>query len=58
VVASIPRHSALAMIAIPRFGVIASSQRHLRGKLIFCAEGGRQLEENECKWPIWRACKR
>jgi hypothetical protein len=46
------------MIAIPRFGVIASSQRHLRGKLIFCAEGGRQLEENECKWPIWRACKR
>jgi integrase len=33
-------------------------QRHLRGKLVFCAEGGRQLEENECKWPIWRACKR
>ena len=34
------------------------SQRHLRAELVFCAEGGRELQENECKWPLWRACKR
>ena len=34
------------------------AQRHLRGELVFCAEGGRELQENECKWPLWRACKR
>ena len=34
------------------------AQRHLRGELVFCAEGGRAWKENECKWPIWRACKK
>jgi integrase len=34
------------------------AQRHLRGDLVFCAERGRGLAENECKHPIWRACKR
>jgi integrase len=34
------------------------TQRHLKGELVFCAEGGRAWKENECKWPIWRACKR
>jgi integrase len=34
------------------------AQRHLRGELVFCAEGGRELQENECKWPLWRACMR
>jgi integrase len=34
------------------------AQRHLRGELVLCADDGRELTENECKWPIWRACKR
>jgi len=28
-----------------------------QGCLVFCAEGGRAFKENECKWPMWRACK-
>jgi len=34
------------------------AQRHLRGELVFCAEAGRAWKENECKWPLWRACKK
>jgi integrase len=34
------------------------AQRHLRGELVLCADDGRELTENEYKWPIWRACKR
>ncbi len=32
--------------------------RHLRGELVFCAMDGKALEKGECKWPLWRACKR
>ena len=32
--------------------------RHLRGKLVFCAADGRMLTKNECKHPLWRACRR
>ncbi len=32
--------------------------RHLRGELVFCDAGGRLLTKEECKWPLWRACKR
>ncbi len=32
--------------------------RHLRGELVFCHETGRLLRANECKHPLWRACKR
>lgn len=28
------------------------------GHLVFPALGGRYLRKNECKWPLWRACKR
>jgi len=28
-----------------------------QGCLVFCAEGARAFKENECKWPMWRACK-
>src|SRR5206468_684243 len=34
------------------------AHRHLRGELVFCAANGRGLLENECKWPVWRTCKR
>jgi len=34
------------------------TQRHLKGELVFCAEGGRAWKENEYKWPMWRACKK
>jgi integrase len=34
------------------------SHRHVRGKLVFCAGDGRMLTKNECKRPLWRACKR
>lgn len=33
-------------------------QRHLRGELVFCDLGGKPLDKGECKWPLWRACKR
>ena len=32
--------------------------RHLRGELVFCAIDGSMLGKNECKHPLWRACKR
>jgi site-specific recombinase XerD len=35
-------------------------REHRRDELglpVFCAEGGRAFKENECKWPMWRACK-
>lgn len=33
------------------------AQRHLP-KLVFRMDTGRAFKENECKWPIWRACRR
>ncbi len=32
--------------------------RHLRGELVLCGQDGRMFTKNECKWPLWRACKR
>jgi integrase len=34
------------------------AHRHLRGELVFCAADGRMLGKNECKHPLWRACRR
>jgi integrase len=34
------------------------AHRHLRGELVFCHATGRMLTENECKHPLWRACRR
>jgi integrase len=34
------------------------AHRHLRGELVFCTDGGRMFTKNECKHPLWRACKR
>jgi integrase len=33
-------------------------QRHLRGGLVFCDHAGRLLVKGECKWPLWRACRK
>lgn len=32
--------------------------RHLRGEMVFCTVDGRMLRKNECKHPLWRACRR
>lgn len=39
--------------------VLAALQahRHLR-PFVFAHESGRMLTENECKHPLWRACRR
>ena len=34
------------------------AERHLRGPLVFCTAEGRMFKKNECKHPLWRACKR
>jgi integrase len=34
------------------------AERHLRGPLVFCTAEGRMFNKNECKHPLWRACKR
>src|SRR5262249_22238884 len=34
------------------------AHRHLRGELVFCDYGGRVLGKEECKHPLWRACRR
>ena len=34
------------------------AERHLRGPLVFCNADGRMWKKNECKHPIWRACKK
>lgn len=34
---------------------VLKGHRHLRGPLVFCAEDGRMLTKNECKWPLKRA---
>lgn len=34
------------------------SHRHLRGPYVFCDMDGHQLTDGDCKWPLWRACKR
>lgn len=35
-----------------------TTQRHLRGPLVFCDMDGQMLTKGACKWPLWRACKR
>jgi len=37
---------------------VLKAERHLRGPLVFCTADGRMFKKNECKHPIWRACKR
>jgi integrase len=34
------------------------AERHIRGPLVFCNLDGRMWKKNECKHPIWRACKK
>lgn len=34
------------------------AHRHLRGELVFCASNGKMLTKNQCRWPLWRACRR
>jgi integrase len=34
------------------------AHRHLKGQLVFCTTEGRMFRNNECKHPLWRACKR
>lgn len=34
------------------------AHRHLRGELVFCNADGDYWKKNECKHPLWRACKR
>jgi integrase len=34
------------------------AQRHLRGEVVFCNDDGDYFKKNECKHPLWRACKR
>ncbi|MCC7537549.1 MAG: site-specific integrase [Deltaproteobacteria bacterium] len=34
------------------------SHRHLRGELVFTDERGDMLTKEECKHPLWRACRR
>lgn len=38
--------------------VSLKAHRHLRGPLIFCKEDGSMLTKEQCKHPLWRACKR
>jgi integrase len=35
-----------------------TKHRHLRGELVFCDADGKMLTAGECKWPLYRACKR
>lgn len=37
---------------------VLKAHRHLRGELVFCNADGGLLKKSECKWPLWRACKR
>jgi integrase len=37
---------------------VLKAERHLRGPLVFCNQDGRMWKKNECKHPIWRACKK
>lgn len=34
------------------------AHRHLRGELVFCADDGRMLRRNQCRRPLWAACRR
>ncbi|MCP4449333.1 MAG: site-specific integrase [Myxococcales bacterium] len=34
------------------------AHRHLRGDFVFCRMDGAMLTKEQCKWPLWRACKR
>jgi len=34
------------------------AHRHLRGPFVFCGADGAQLTDGQCKWPLWRACRR
>jgi integrase len=42
----------------PELVSVLKVHRHLRSELVFCHETGRMFTENECKHPLWRACKR
>jgi integrase len=37
---------------------VLKAHKHLRGELVFCNEDGSMLTKGDCKWPLWRACKR
>ncbi len=37
---------------------VLKDQRHLRCPLVFCLEDGRQMNENHCRRPLYRACAR
>ena len=37
---------------------VLKAHRHLRGELVFSDQLGALLTDTECKWPLWRACKR
>src|SRR5437870_2631049 len=50
--------AAVAWLKGPQPEAALKTQRHLKGELVFCAEGGRAWKENEWKWPMWRACKK
>jgi integrase len=32
--------------------------RHLKGELVFSDQDGNPLNKGECKWPLWRTCKK
>lgn len=34
------------------------NQRHAKGGLVFCNPDGDFWKKNECKHPLWRACRR
>lgn len=54
-----PKSGRSREVAIGKNAVAALRQhRHLHGELIFSRSDGALLTKGECKWPLWRACKR
>ena len=37
---------------------VLKRHRHLKGELVFCQDDGTPLTKGQCKWPLWRACRR
>ncbi len=37
---------------------VLKSHRHLRGDFVFCRDDEAMLTKEQCKWPLWRNCKR
>jgi integrase len=35
---------------------VIKRHRHLKGKFVFCNQGGEPLLDGKCKWPLWTAC--